>query len=152
MLTTLCITLLAYMLLGREIKPVLAKLTGVNWRRRTSELYGYIREYANRVGRTAVRPILQFYYVLTAAETSTADKAMMYAAIAYTVLPHSLLPQRVFKFLGILDEDAAVLFVYNKVKDRITPSINARVDATILKWFGHEYATIISEEPRGESK
>lgn len=145
MLTTICITILAYMLLGKEIKPLLAKLEGVDWRRKASDILDPIKVYANRVGRTAVRPVLQLYYVLTGSETTLTEKAMLYAAVIYTVMPTSALPQRVFKFLGILDEGAAVLYVFNKVREKITPAVETKVDATIEKWFGYEYATIISE-------
>ena len=55
MLTTICITILAYMLLGKEIKPLLAKLEGVDWRRKASDILDPIKVYANRVGRTAVQ-------------------------------------------------------------------------------------------------
>lgn len=145
-LAAICITILAYKLLGKEIKPLLEKLDGVDWRRKANDALGPIREYANRVGRVAVRPVLQFYYVLTGNQTTLTEKAMLYAAIIYTVMPASVLPQRVFKFLGILDEGAAVLYVFNKVREKITAEVDAQVDATIQKWFGHEYAVVISEE------
>ena len=38
--------------------------------------------------------------------------------------------------LGILDEGVAIAFVYKKVKDKITPEINLKVDETIEDWFG----------------
>ena len=88
---------------------------------------------------------MQLYYVLTGSETTLTEKAMLYAAVIYTVMPTSALPQRVFKFLGILDEGAAVLYVFNKVREKITPAVETKVDATIEKWFGYEYATIISD-------
>ena len=145
-LAAICITILAYKLLGKEIKPLLEKLEGVDWRSKASDILDPIKIYANRVGRMAVRPVLQFYYVLTGNETTLTEKAMLYAAIIYTVMPASALPQRVFKLLGILDEGAVVLYVFNKVRDKITPSVNAKVDSTLEKWFGYEYAVVVSEE------
>lgn len=92
MLTTICITILAYMLLGKEIKPLLAKLEGVDWRRKASDILDPIKVYANRVGRTTVRPVLQLYYVLTGSETTLTEKAMLYAAVIYTVMPQAPYP------------------------------------------------------------
>ncbi len=145
MFTIICFTILAYLILGKDINEQLEKLSGTNWERKFATLKSKIKVWANRAGRVAAKPVLQFYYVLTDARTSTSDKAMLYAAILYTILPVSALPQRIFKFLGILDEGAALIYVYKKVSEKITPEINAKADATIQEWFGYEYAYIVSE-------
>ena len=75
-------------------------------------------------------------------KTSTLDKVLIYAAIIYTISPVSLIPSAVYHLLGVLDEGTAVLFVYKKIKDKITPEINAKVDSTLNEWFGVEYETI----------
>ena len=54
--------------------------------------------------------------------------------------PISIIPSAVYHIFGILDEGAAILFVYNKIKDKITPSINLKVDDTIEEWFGPDYS------------
>lgn len=74
--------------------------------------------------------------------TSTLDRVLIYAAIIYTISPVSLLPSAVYHFLGVLDEGAALLYVYNKVKDMITPEINVKVEETLNAWFGPEYQWI----------
>lgn len=84
--------------------------------------------------------MLQFYYVMSDAETTTMEKAMIYAAIIYTVSPISIIPSAVYHIFGILDEGAAIAFVYKKVKDKITPAINLKVDETIEDWFGPDYS------------
>lgn len=53
-----------------------------------------------------------------------------------------LVPRAVFKFLGVLDDGVAMLYVYKKIKNRITPAINAKVEDTLNEWFGVEYETI----------
>ena len=82
---------------------------------------------------------------MTDEHTSTTDKALVYAAIIYTISPVSLIPSAVYKLLGVLDEGAAVIYVYNKVKDKITPEINAKVDATLDEWFGVDPDILVSE-------
>ncbi len=100
-----------------------------------NDLYDRILPYALRAGRAAARPILQFYYVMRNEGTSTMDRILIYAAIIYTISPVSLLPAAVYRFLGVLDEGAAMLYVYKKIKDKITDEINEKVDATLNKWL-----------------
>ena len=75
-------------------------------------------------------------------KTSTLDRLLIYAAIAYTVLPMDYIPASIYKFLGILDDGVAVMYVYKKIKSRITPEINAMVDDKLNEWFGVEYEII----------
>lgn len=139
MLTIICLTILAYAIMGRSFGPLLERLNNVDWHRKIGELTNTIKSYSLRVGRVAARPLLQFYYVLTDAETTTTERALIYGAIIYIVMPASLIPRRVFGLLGVMDEGAAILYVYKKVKNKITPAINAKVDSTLDRWFT-EYA------------
>lgn len=75
-------------------------------------------------------------------EPSTLDRILVYAAIIYTISPVSLIPSAVYKLLGIVDEGAAMLYVYKKVKERITPDCDRKVDDTLNDWFGTEYELI----------
>lgn len=102
----------------------------------------WLRPYAIKVGRVAAKTLLQFYYVMTDENTSTLDRIQVYAAILYTVSPVSLIPSAVFKVLGVLDEGAAMLYVYKKVKERITSDIDYKVEQTLNDWFGCEYELI----------
>ena len=142
MLTVICITLLAYCILGKDIRSLLERIKEVDWKGKSKELFDKLRPYALKAGRVAARPMLQFYYVMTDENTPTFDKALVYAAIIYTISPVSLIPSAVYKLLGVLDEGAAVLYVYKKVKERITPEINAKVDDTLNEWFGVEYVQV----------
>lgn len=74
--------------------------------------------------------------------TSTLDRILVYACIIYTISPVSLVPSAVFKVLGILDEGAAMMYVYKKVKERITPDIEYKVEQTLSEWFGDEYELV----------
>ncbi len=142
MLTIICLTILAYWILGKDSSALLKRIKDVDWRAKINALMGTLRPYALKVGRVAARPLLQFYYVMDDEKTSTMDRVLIYAAIIYTISPVSLLPSAVYKLLGVLDEGAAVLYVYRKIRSRITPEINARVDATLDDWFGVKYEMI----------
>ena len=145
MTTILCITILAYCILGKDIKALMEKVGDVDWKRKADEVMAWLKPYAVKVGRVAAKPMLQFYYVMTDEDTSTLDRILVYAAILYTISPVSLVPRAVYKVLGILDEGAAMMFVYKKVKERITPDIDNKVEQTLNEWFGTEYELIIEE-------
>ena len=145
MTTIICITILAYCILGKDIKALMEKIGDVDWKRKADEVMVWLRPYAIKVGRVAAKPLLQFYYVMTDEKTSTLDRILVYAAILYTISPVSLIPSAVFKVLGVLDEGAAMLYVYKKVKGHITPDIDYKVEQTLNEWFGTEYGLIIEE-------
>lgn len=142
MFTIICITILAYMIMGKDIKRLLARVKNVDWRDKINRIYIKLQPYALKVGRVAARPLLQFYYVMKDEKTSTLDRILIYAAIIYTISPVSLIPSAVFKFIGVLDEGAAVLYVYKKIKGKITPEINAQVDETLDQWFSIRYEMV----------
>ena len=139
MLITISILILAYMIMGKDIKPLLRRIKNIDWRGKINALMDKLRPWALKAGRVATRPLLKFYYVLDDDKTSTLDRVLIYAAIIYTILPIDFIPRAVYKFLGILDDGVAMLFVYKKIKDKITPEINAKVEDTLNEWFGVEY-------------
>lgn len=142
MLILISFMVLAYAIMGKDIKPLLERVRRVDWRWEIEKLLEKMRPWALKAGRVAAKPLLQFYFVLSDERTSTADRLMIYAAIAYTVLPIDLLPRVVYKLLGILDDGVAILYVYKKIKDNITPEIEERVENTLNEWFGVEYSVV----------
>ena len=125
-----------------DVKLLLNRVKNVNWRGKINALMDKLRPWALKAGRVATRPLLQFYYVMDDDNTSTFDRVLIYAAIIYTIIPMDFLPRSVFKFLGVLDDGVAMLYVYKKIKNRITPEINAKVEDTLNEWFGVEYELI----------
>ena len=141
-LITTCSLILAYLVMGKDIKPLLERVKNIDWRSKINALMDKLRPWALKAGRVATRPLLQFYYVMDDDNTSTLDRVLIYAAIIYTILPMDLLPSVIYKFLGILDDGVAMLYVYKKIKDKITPEINAKVEDTLNEWFGVEYELV----------
>lgn len=142
MMTFICILILAYMIIGKDISSLLRRLRNVDWHEKFKELMEKLRPWALKAGRIATRPLLQFYYVMVDEKTSTLDRVLIYAAIAYTIIPMDLVPRTVYKYLGVLDDGIAMLYVYKKIKNRITPEINSKVEDTLNEWFGVEYEMI----------
>ena len=142
MFITISLLILAYLIMGKDISGLLEKVKNVDWRGKINVLMDKLRPWALKAGRVATRPLLQFYYVMADEKTSTLDRVLIYAAIIYTILPMDLIPSAVYKFMGILDDGVAMLFVYKKIKDKITPEINAKVEDTLNEWFGVEYELV----------
>ena len=139
-ITIICITILAYAIAGKDINKQLDKLKGVDWKAKSSDVFGKIGNYAKKAGRVATKPLLQLYYVLTMGETTTLEKALIVGAILYTIMPVTLISFKAHKILGMLDEGLAVLYVIKKVQHKITPEIEAKVEETLNAWFGEQDA------------
>ena len=142
MLITISLLILAYMIMGKDISGLVEKVKNVDWRGKINALMDRLRPWALKAGRVTTRPLLQFYYVMDDENTSTLDRVLIYAAIIYTFLPMDFLPRAIYKFLGVLDDGVAMLYVYKKIKDKITPEINAKVEDTLNEWLGVEYELI----------
>jgi len=140
-ITILCITVLAYIMGGKDTNELIDKLKNVDWKAKSTEVFGKIGTYAKKAGRVATKPLLQLYYVLTMGETTTLEKALIVGAILYTIMPFSLIPIKAHKILGMFDEGIAVLYVIKKVQDKITPEIEAKVEETLNAWFGENEET-----------
>lgn len=142
MLIAISIMILAYMIMGKDITPLLDRVRNIDWRGKINTVMEKLRPWALKAGRVATRPLLQFYYVMDDDNTSTLDRVLIYSAIVYTILPMDFIPSVIYKFLGILDDGVAMLYVYKKIKDKITPEINAKVEDTLNEWFGVEYEIV----------
>lgn len=128
--------------MGKDVSGLLDRLKNVDWRSKINTLMDKLRPWALKAGRAATRPLLQFYYVMDDDNTSTLDRALIYAAIIYTILPMDFLPRTVYRLLGVLDDGVAMLYVYKIIKNRITPEINSKVEDILNEWFGVEYEMI----------
>ena len=140
--TITVLTILAYKIMGKDVSKLLERIKGYDFRGFVNALMDSVRPWALRMGRFASRPLLQFYYVMEDDRTSTLDRILIYAAIIYIVLPMDAIPSAAYRFLGVLDDGVAMAYVYKRIRDKITPEIDAKVDATLNDWFGVEYAVI----------
>ena len=128
--------------MGKDTTALQQRIKNLDLSGKIQSLMDKLRPWALKAGRVASRPLLQFYYVLNDPATSTLDRVLIYAAIIYTIVPTDLVPRAAFKVLGVLDDGVAMLYVYKKIKNRITPAINAKVENTLNEWFGVEYEPV----------
>ena len=87
MMITISLLVLIYLIMGKDVSGLLDRLKNVDWRSKINTLMDKLRPWALKAGRAATRPLLQFYYVMDDDNTSTLDRALIYAAIIYTILP-----------------------------------------------------------------
>ena len=139
MFTTICILLFVYTLLGKPTRHLVERLREVDWSDKFDKLLELIRTYAKKAGRVAVKPILSFYFAMQDESLSTLDRCLIYGALAYVVIPSDFLPTQVLGWIGLLDDAAALTFIYNKLEDKITPAVELQVNELLDEWFGPEY-------------
>lgn len=138
-MTVICIMIFAYLIMGKDISELTDMVKNVYWCCEINAIMDKLRLWALKPGRVATRPLLQFYYVMDNDNASTLDRILIYAAIIYTILSIDFLPHTIYKPLGVLDDGVAILYVYKKIKNKITPEINVKVKDTLNEWFGVEY-------------
>lgn len=84
MMTIVCLTVLVYCIMGKDIRSLLEKVKDIDWKEKGGggeEIIEKIRPYALTAGRVTAKPLLQLYYVMENESTPTLDKVLIYAAI-----------------------------------------------------------------------
>ena len=136
MITATLILIFVYILLGKDTKPLMDRLKNIDWNKLYADVRDKIRIYGKKAGRIAAKPLLIFYYVLKDKSLSSKERLLIYGCIFYVISPVTIIPQRVFRLLGVMDEATAIVFVIRKIRDKITPEVIAKADTTIEEWFG----------------
>lgn len=98
-------------------------------------LWNNLGSFAKRVGRSMARTPLLLYYVLKDDKTTAKDKAILYAALAYLILPVDLISARKHPILGWADEILSIEIVYDRMRKYITPDMMRRAEAQLDKWI-----------------
>ena len=99
------------------------------------KLWKNICKWGRKAGRAATRPVLLLYYVMTSEDTPKKDKAMIFAAIAYLVLPVDLISASKLPIIGWLDEGVSIAVIIKKMQKYITPEMQQRANETLDQWF-----------------
>ncbi|MDR0844161.1 MAG: DUF1232 domain-containing protein [Tannerella sp.] len=89
-----------------------------------------IRRIARKVGKTVLRPVLLLYYTMQDGRVSLRDKAYIFGALGYFILPVDLIPDFI-AVLGYTDDLAVIYLLLKHVAKNVTPEIEAQADATL---------------------
>lgn len=142
MFITLCLLTLASFIVGKPVAHLVKQLHNVDWTTKFQILWDGLKSFALKSGRFVTKPLLTFYYVMDSPDTSVLDRALIYGGIFYVISPISVLPTRVLSWFGIMDEAAIVALIYKKISDKVTPTIEQKVQDTLDVWFGPEEVAI----------
>lgn len=135
---TICILILLYSVLGKPAGALIGKLKEVNWQLHIKDAKDWIARYARKAGRAATRPLLQWWFVMKEENTTTVEKAMIYGALAYIIIPNDLIPRRIFRFFGVIDDAVIAAWLYKKIDSKLTQEMKDAVEDTLDEWFGSE--------------
>lgn len=85
-------------------------------------------------GASLVYLVLLLYYVVTDSKLPLKDRAIIYGALGYFILPVDLIPDAM-PIVGFSDDMAAVIAALNAIKGNITPEVKSRARERLGRWF-----------------
>ena len=85
-------------------------------------------------GASLVYLVLLLYYVVTDSKLPLQDRAIIYGALGYFILPVDLIPDAM-PIVGFSDDMAAVIAALNAIKGNITPEAKSRARERLGRWF-----------------
>jgi uncharacterized membrane protein YkvA (DUF1232 family) len=100
-----------------------------------SKLWNKIVKVAKVAGIKVIYYALLLYYVTQDPKVSKTDKAKIYGALGYFILPADLLPDT-FAVVGFTDDFVALSWALYSVYKNITPEMELRAEEQLRKWFG----------------
>jgi uncharacterized membrane protein YkvA (DUF1232 family) len=110
---------------------------------------------AKKAGIKVIYMALLLYYVLADPDVSKYDKAKVYGALGYFILPIDLIPDFI-PVVGYTDDLAALVWATHAVWKNITPEMKQKAEEQLHEWFGdydkstlHENST--NEDPTSSS-
>lgn len=104
-----------------------------------SAFWTKIRKVGSRIGANAVYYALSLFYIMTSGKVSLKDKAYIAGALGYLIVPFDLIPDAI-PVMGFADDISALVTVYMKLKDNLTPELKQLVAAKIVDIFGEDAA------------
>ena len=94
-----------------------------------------LKKYAKIIGRETVYYVLLLYYTMKLPQVSWINKAYIAGALGYLIFPLDFIPDAI-PIVGYSDDFAAIMMVFNQVKDSITPEVEAKANEKLNDWFG----------------
>lgn len=101
-----------------------------------SSLWNKVKKFAKKAGLKVIYLVLLLYYVLQSETVSMTDKAKIYGALGYFILPVDFIPDAV-PVVGFTDDFAALVACVIAVSSNITPEIEQQAKDKLAEWFGN---------------
>jgi len=100
-----------------------------------SGLWKKVKSVAKKVGIKTIYMVLLLHYVLKSPDVPLEDKAKIYGALGYFILPIDLIPDFI-PVVGYSDDVAALAFALHAVWKNVTPEIKEQAQRKLREWFG----------------
>lgn len=108
----------------------------VEMKRLAQGVWSQVVAYGKKAGRAGARIVLLFFYTMQYGDLSMTDRALVYAGLVYIVVPHDLLPRKILKIFGVMDDIGVAAWIFKLISRSITPEIERKVEQTLDRWFG----------------
>lgn len=95
-----------------------------------------VEKVATVMGIKAVYAALLLYYVLQDKNVPIQQRAIIYGALGYFILPIDLIPDYI-PFVGFADDLSALLYAVHTVWKSVTPEMKAKAKDRLHHWFGN---------------
>lgn len=101
-----------------------------------SGLWSKVKSVAKKAGIKTIYMVLLLHYVLKSPNVSIEDKAKIYGALGYFILPIDLIPDYI-PIVGYSDDVAALAYALHAVWKNVTPEIKQQAQQKLRSWFGN---------------
>ena len=101
-----------------------------------SGLWKKVKSVAKKAGIKTIYMVLLLHYVLKSPDVPLKDKAKIYGALGYFILPIDLIPDFI-PVVGYSDDVAALAFALHAVWKNVTPEIKQQAQQKLRSWFGN---------------
>lgn len=93
-----------------------------------------ILKVAKEAGVKVIYGVLALYYILQSDNVSITDKAKIYGALGYFILPIDLIPDFI-PVAGYTDDLSAIIWALYAVRNNVTPEIKQKAKDKLKDWF-----------------
>lgn len=93
-----------------------------------------LSKIARKAGIKMAYAVLVAFYAVQSDTLSFKEKARLYGALGYFILPVDLIPDAILG-MGYSDDLAALVYVLHTVSSNITPEVKQRAREKLCSWF-----------------
>lgn len=101
-----------------------------------SGLWKKVKSVAKKAGIKTIYMVLLLHYVLKSPDVPLEDKAKIYGALGYFILPIDLIPDFI-PIVGYSDDVTALAFALHAVWKNVTPEMKQQAQRKLKEWFGY---------------
>ena len=95
-----------------------------------------IKAFARKAGIKLIYLALLLFYTLQSGNLSLKDKAIIYGALGYFILPIDLIPDWI-PVIGLSDDFGTLMYAYKRIKENITDEIREKAAIKLMEIFGN---------------